>query len=67
MMRAIMVKQFGPADVMQVGEAGLPEPGQDEILVRVLAAGVGPWDVELRSGGWSGPLPYIPGAEFAAL
>jgi NADPH:quinone reductase-like Zn-dependent oxidoreductase len=68
MMRAIMVKQFGPADVMQVGEAGLPEPGQDEILVRVLAAGVGPWDVELRSGGYrSSPLPYIPGAEFAGL
>jgi NADPH:quinone reductase-like Zn-dependent oxidoreductase len=68
MMRAIIVKQFGPADVMQVGEAGLPEPGQDEILVRVLAAGVGPWDVELRSGEYrSGPLPYIPGAEFAGL
>ncbi len=66
-MRAIMVKQFGPADVMQVGEAGLPEPGRDEILVRVLAAGVGPWNVELRSGGWSDPLPYIPGAEFAGL
>ena len=38
-MRAIMVKQFGAADVMQVGEAGLAEPGRDEILVRVLAPG----------------------------
>jgi NADPH:quinone reductase-like Zn-dependent oxidoreductase len=67
MMRAIMVKQFGSADVMQLGEVELPEPGRDEVLVRVLAAGVGPWDVELRSGGRSGPLPYIPGAEFAGL
>ena len=40
-----------------------PEPARDEIL----AAGVGPWDVEQRRGGWSGPLPYIPGREFAGL
>jgi NADPH:quinone reductase-like Zn-dependent oxidoreductase len=33
----------------------------------VLAAGVGPWDVHLRSGGWTGPFPYIPGGEFAGL
>jgi len=34
-------------------------PGPDEVLVRVLAAGVGPWDASLRRGGWTGPLPYI--------
>src|SRR6201986_607268 len=66
-MRAILVKKFGDAEVMQVGEVGVPEPGRDEILVRILAAGVGPWDVEQRRGGWSGPLPYIPGREFAGL
>lgn len=66
-MRAILVKEFGDAEVMQVGEVGVPEPGRDEILVRILAAGVGPWDVEQRRGGWSGPLPYIPGREFAGL
>jgi NADPH:quinone reductase-like Zn-dependent oxidoreductase len=66
-MRAILVNRFGPAEVMEVGEAALPEPGPGEILVRVLAAGVGPWDVELRRGEWTGPLPYIPGMEFAGL
>src|ERR1700750_2467642 len=66
-MRAIPVKEFGDAEVMQGGEAGVPEPGRDEVLVRILAAGVGPWDVEQRRGGWSGPLPYIPGREFAGL
>ena len=44
-MRAILVKEFGDAEVMQVGEVRVPEPGRDEILVRILAAGVGPWDV----------------------
>jgi len=66
-MRAILVKEFGDAEVMQVGEVGVPEPGRDEMLVRILAAGVGPWDVGQRRGGWSGPLPYIPGREFAGL
>src|SRR6185369_8768464 len=66
-MRAILVKEFGDAEVMQVGEVEVPEPGRDEILVRILAAGVRPCDVKQRRGGWSGPLPYIPGREFAGL
>src|SRR6201995_1094919 len=64
-MRASLYKEFGDAKLMQVGEFRVPEPGRDEILVRILAAGGGPWDVEQRRGGWSGPLPYIPGREFA--
>ena len=47
-MRAILVKEFGDAEVMQVGEVRVPEPGRDEIRVRILAAGVAPWDVEQR-------------------
>src|ERR1700751_4519298 len=66
-MRAILVKEFGDAEVMQVGEVGVPEPGRGEILVRILAAGVGPWDVEQRRGGWSWPLPYITGRGFPGL
>ena len=66
-MRAIVVKRFGPAEVMEAGEVAVPEPAEGEILVRVLAAGVGAWDVELRRGEWSGALPYVPGAEFAGL
>jgi NADPH:quinone reductase-like Zn-dependent oxidoreductase len=66
-MQAIMVSQFGGPDVLQVGEVDVPRPGPGEVLVRVLAAGVGPWDVSLRRGGWTGPLPYIPGGEFAGL
>jgi NADPH:quinone reductase len=66
-MRAIMVDEFGGPDVLRVGEVAIPEPGPDEILVRVLAAGVGPWDASLRRGGWSGELPYVPGGEFAGV
>jgi NADPH:quinone reductase-like Zn-dependent oxidoreductase len=66
-MQAITVSEFGGPEVLRVGEAAMPEPGPEEVLVRVLAAGVGPWDVSLRRGGRSGPLPYIPGAEFAGF
>jgi NADPH:quinone reductase-like Zn-dependent oxidoreductase len=66
-MQAITVNEFGAPEVLRVGEAAMPDPGPEEVLVRVLAAGVGPWDVNLRRGGRGGPLPYIPGAEFAGL
>ena len=66
-MKAIMVSEFGGPEVLRVGETAIPEPGPEELLVRVLAAGVGPWDASLRRSGWSGELPYIPGAEFAGV
>ena len=66
-MKAIMVNRLGDPDVLELAEAPLPVPGPGEVLVRVLAAGVGPWDASLRRGGWSGGLPYIPGAEFAGV
>ena len=66
-MQAIMVSEPGGPEVLRVGETDIPRPDRGEVLVRVLAAGVGPWDAYLRGGGWSGPWPYIPGAEFAGL
>jgi NADPH:quinone reductase-like Zn-dependent oxidoreductase len=66
-MQAIMVDQPGGPEVMSVQETGLPEPGPGEVLVRVLAAGVGPWDSYLRGGAWTGKYPYIPGGEFAGV
>ena len=66
-MQAITVSEFGGPEVLQVSEASMPLPPSGEVLVRVLAAGVGPWDVSFRRGGWTGGLPYIPGGEFAGV
>ncbi len=66
-MQVITVSKFGGPEVLQVSEAPLPQPGPGEVLVRVLAAGVGPWDASLRRGGWTGSLPYVPGGEFAGV
>ena len=66
-MKAILVNRFGGPDVLELGDVPRPEPGPGDVLVRVLAAGVGPWDVSLRRGGWTGGLPYVPGGEFAGV
>lgn len=66
-MRAIMVGKAGGPEVLQVTETAIPVPGPGDVLVRVLAAGVGPWDAHMRSGAWSGAYPYIPGGEFSGL
>jgi NADPH:quinone reductase-like Zn-dependent oxidoreductase len=66
-MQAMLVSEFGGPEVLRTGEVPIPVPGPDEVLVRVMAAGVGPWDASLRRGGWTGPLPYIPGGEFAGF
>jgi NADPH:quinone reductase-like Zn-dependent oxidoreductase len=64
-MQVITVSKFGGPEVLRPGEADLPRPRPGEVLVRVLAAGVGPWDASMRRGDLGGSLPYIPGGEFA--
>jgi NADPH:quinone reductase-like Zn-dependent oxidoreductase len=66
-MQAIMVDEPGGPDVLRAGEAAMPQPGPEEVLVRVLAAGVGPWDVSRRTGVMPGSFPYVPGLEFAGV
>jgi NADPH:quinone reductase-like Zn-dependent oxidoreductase len=57
-MRAARVHKPGPPDVIAVEDIDLPEPGEREVLVRVSAAGVGPWDALVRTGSSGLPLTY---------
>ena len=41
---------FGGRDRLTRVDLPIPEPGPDDVLVRVRAAGVGPWDVKTREG-----------------
>ena len=49
-MRAARIHKFGPPEVVVVEEVPVPEPGPGEVLVRVAAAGVAPWDALIREG-----------------
>jgi NADPH:quinone reductase-like Zn-dependent oxidoreductase len=43
-MKAVRIHRFGGPDQVAVEDVPVPVAGSGEILVRVLAAGVTPWD-----------------------
>jgi NADPH:quinone reductase-like Zn-dependent oxidoreductase len=49
-MKAVRVHKFGGPDVLVIDDLPIPSPGPGELLVRVAAAGVGPWDAIIREG-----------------
>jgi NADPH:quinone reductase-like Zn-dependent oxidoreductase len=49
-MQAVRVNRFGSPEVVVVQRVPVPAPGKGEVLVRVDAAGVGPWDAIIREG-----------------
>jgi len=49
-MKAARIHHFGPPDVIEVEDLPRPSPATGEVLVRVAAAGVGPWDALIREG-----------------
>jgi NADPH:quinone reductase-like Zn-dependent oxidoreductase len=48
--KAVRIHRFGPPDVIVVDDVPPPSPREGEVLVRVAAAGVGPWDAMIREG-----------------
>jgi NADPH:quinone reductase-like Zn-dependent oxidoreductase len=43
-MKAIVQDRFGPPDVLRLVDTDVPEVGADDVLVRVHAAAVNPYD-----------------------
>lgn len=68
-MQAIRVHQFGGLDALVVDDVPRPVPGNGEVLVRVGAAGVGPWDAWIRAGRsvLPQPLPLTLGSDIAGV
>ena len=53
-MKAIVQDKYGSADVLELRDVQKPHPGDDEVLIRVHAAGVDPGVWHLMTG-----LPYL--------
>ncbi len=66
-MRAIAITEPGPPAVLQVAEAPIPEPGPEDVLIRVAAAGVNRPDCLQRQGLYPVPADAspLPGLEVA--
>jgi NADPH:quinone reductase-like Zn-dependent oxidoreductase len=66
-MKAVRIDRFGGPEVVEVQDLPMPEPGAGEVLVRVAAAGVAPWDAIIREGQSkvSGPAPLTLGSDVA--
>jgi NADPH2:quinone reductase len=68
-MKAILVRQFGGPEVLQITEVDTPKPGPGQVLVRIKAAGVNPADTYMRTGTYAvkPALPYTPGFDGAGI
>jgi NADPH2:quinone reductase len=68
-MRAIQMTEFGGPEVLELAELPKPEPGPDEMLIRVTRAGLNFADTHTRTNSYvqKATLPLIPGGEVAGV
>ena len=68
-MKAILVHEFGGPEVLKLEEIPTPKPQAGQVLVKIHAAGVNPYDTYMRSGTYAikPPLPYTPGSDAAGV
>jgi len=63
--KAVVLEQFGPPEVLKYGDVGDLKPKQDEVLIKVVAAGVNRVDVWIRTGKYKVQLPHVLGVDVA--
>lgn len=70
-MKAIIAHEYGGPEVLKYEDVPVPEPKENEILVRVIASGVNPADPLILSGkyakGFGTHLPLILGYDMAGI
>jgi NADPH2:quinone reductase len=66
-MKAVVVHEFGGPEVLRLEDVPTPRPAARQVLVRIRAAGVNPYDTYMRNGTYAvkPPLPYTPGSDGA--
>lgn len=64
-MRAVVIHQLGPPEVLQPAELPLPTPGPHDLLVAVHATSVNPVDTKIRMGTRPRALPLVLGYDLS--
>jgi len=69
LMGAVRVHRFGGLEAIVYEDVSRPAPAAGEVLIRVRAAGVGPWDTWVRAGksALPQPLPLILGSDLSGV
>jgi NADPH:quinone reductase-like Zn-dependent oxidoreductase len=71
MMKAVVMHAYGGPEMLKLEDAPRPEPKDDEILIRVVAASINPVDVAIRKGYLAeligNKFPLIPGMDAAGM
>ena len=69
-MKAIVIHEYGGPEVLKYEEVLRPEPDDDQVLIRVIGAGVNPVDGMIRSGMFANEhraFPMILGGDIAGV
>lgn len=72
-MKAAAINRFGGVDSITLQNLPIPNIAADEVLIKVMAAGVGSWDATEREGrydglfGMSSTFPYVLGWDGAGM
>jgi len=68
-MQAILAREFGGPEVLQLENVPDPVAGAGQLRVRIHAVGVNPYDTYMRAGTYAikPDLPYTPGADAAGV
>jgi len=68
-MKALVARAFGPPEQLSLIDLPAPDPGPDQVLVRVRACGVNFPDVLIIEGRYQvkPPFPFAPGCEVAGV
>jgi len=64
-MKAILIKQTGGPEVLQLAELPIPQPKPNEAVVKIAASGVNFIDTYQREGRYKVALPFVLGQEGA--
>ena len=60
MPKAVRLEEYGGVDVLKIVEVPRPEPGPDQVLVQVKAAGINPGEAKIRDGLLAARWPVTP-------
>ena len=68
-MKAVEVEEFGAPENLKIFDVEIPTPEANQVLVKIMAAGVNPVETYIRSGSYAAkpPLPWRPGKDGAGI